>query len=181
MGSKSQASKSQADTNTSTALERDNVMQNGQMISDSIIIDPSDETMKAIVASFQSEFATLVSGNSASTQQFSALAGKVLDLADKTQIHMSDFGYNSLKSAYDFLNEQMAQGKYMLDLASNQVDHSYTLANQVVWSNSDTVNQALGLLGDVKTGDFTANLKSVTGMVMLFSLGAIYMAVRGRK
>lgn len=181
MGSKSQASNSSADSTTSTALSRDNVMQSGQMISESVIIDPSDTTMLALVSSFKSQFETLVASNRASTAEFQKLGQSVLDMADRNQIRMTDFGYKSLQTSVDFMTAQLEAGRYMIDFNAGLADQSYNLANKVVGNQSDAVDRAFGILSDVKTGDYSETLKSLTGSIMIFALLALYISLRARK
>jgi len=180
MGSKSQSSQSNADKTTSTALQRDNVLQTGTQIADSIVIDPSDVTMKAMIDSFKAQFETLVAGNAASTAEAAKLAKSVLDLADRNQVEMSQFGYNSLKSAIEFMDTQLEQGKFMLDFQGVLANESYNLAGKVVGQQGDTVDKALGILSNVKTGDFADTFKTLSGYVLMFTLAALYLSLRSK-
>lgn len=155
-------------------------MRDGQMISNSIIVDPSDTVMVEMMGNFKASFETLVSADKATTGDVLKLATTVLEMADKTQIKMSDFGYKALQQSVDFMKAQIEQGKYVMDFAGQAIGQSYDLAGKVVTSNSDTVDKAFSLLGDVKTGDFADTLKALSSYIMIFALGAIYLAGRRR-
>jgi hypothetical protein len=175
VASKSQATETQTDSNTNVVLDRDTVMRDGQMISESIIIDPSDATMQEIARQFQASFQLMLGQSRAGMQDMLGLARSLQESVDKNQIRMTEFGYQTLQASVEFMQTQLEQGKYVAELSDAASARAYDLAGAVVGNQNDTVARALEIVSEVETGDFTKNLQSLTGMIMIFALGAIYL------
>lgn len=179
MGSKSQAIDQTSTSTTNLALSRDAITESGTQILDSIIVDPSDEALKAMVGSLEADFRVLVSGQTANLQGIVELGQKVLDLADRGQVQMAGVAQNTLRASLDWMKEQVELGKYVVDFTQRSVDKSYDLAGRAIANNNDALARALDITADVKTGDFAATLKSITTIIAVFALGAIYLS-RGK-
>lgn len=175
MGSKSKATDTTNTSNTAVNVSRDAITESGTQILDSIIVDPSDETMKQLVSSFQANFEVLVSGNKAGMQQIIDLGTEVLGLADRNQIEMAGLAQTTLRTSLDWMKEQQEMGRYVIDFSTEAVEQSYDFAGKAQDQSNAALNRALDIAADVKTLDFTNTLKSISTLVMVFALGAIYM------
>lgn len=176
MGSKSNSTDQTTTTQTAINVSRDAMTESGTQILDSIIVDPSDETMKQLIASLNANFEVLMSGSKVGMQQVIDLGKDVLDLTDKNQIQMAGMAQASLRQSLDWMQEQQAAGKYVIDFASSAVDQSYDFSGKALEQSADALKRALDITADVKTGDFNDTLKSISTIVMIFALGAIYLA-----
>lgn len=176
VGSKSSAVDTNTTNNTSLQLSRDAITESGTQILDSIIVDPSDATMKALIASMEADFEVLVSGQKAGIGQLIDLGKEVLNLADKNQITMADMSQTTLRNSLAWMEEQQAMGRYVIDFSANTVKQSYDFAGDALSQNGAALKQALDIAADVKTGDFADTLKSISTAVMIFALVAIYIS-----
>lgn len=176
MGSKSNAVDTTTTNNTSLQLSRDAITESGTQILDSIIVDPSDATMKALIDSMQADFEVLVSGQKAGIAQIIDLGKTVLDMADKNQIELAGMAHATLRNSLDWMREQQAMGRYVIDFTADTVKQSYDFAGAALDQNGSALKQALDIAADVKTGDFADTLKSISTTVMIFALVAIYIS-----
>lgn len=180
MSSRSNSAQTNTPQTTTTVLNRDEVVRDGTLISGSIIVDPSDRVMSDLVGSLQANFRTLVQGQSAGTQDLANLARQVLTLVNKNQVQMGAMETQRLQAALDFMEKEIEQGRYIVDFASQAVNQSFGLANQALGNSNEGLQSALSLVADVKTGDFADTLKAMSGMIMVFSLAAIYLARKAK-
>lgn len=179
MGSKSNSTANNTTNQTAVSVSRDAMTQSGTQILDSIIVDPSDKTMQALIGSLDANFEVLMSGSKVNVQEVMDLGKQVLSLADKNQIQMAGVAQTTLRTSLDWMAEQQAMGKYVLDFSAEAVSQSYDFSGKALQQSSDALKRALDITADVKTGDFADTLKSISTLVMLFSLGAIYLSRKG--
>lgn len=179
MGSKSASVDTTTTTQTALNYSRDAMTDSGTQILDSIIVDPSDETMKSLIASLGANFEVLMSGSKVGMQQIIDMGKEVLGLADKNQIQMAGLAQTTLRTSLDWMQEQQAAGKYVIDFSADAVKQSYDFSGKALEQSNDALKRALDITADVKTGDFNNTLKSISAIVMIFALGAIYLSRRG--
>lgn len=160
-------------------MSRDAMLQEGNQILDSIVVDPSDEVMRDMIGQLGASFEVLMSGSRASMSDILGLGNHVLDLADRNQIEMSGMAQSTLRASVDWLEQMADQGKFVIDFAGAAVTQSYDFAGSVVDGNQSLAEKALSLAADVKTGDYSDTLKSIAAMTMLFALGALFIT-KGR-
>ncbi|QYZ71222.1 hypothetical protein [Neotabrizicola shimadae] len=161
-------------------MSRDAILQSGTQILDSVIVDPSDEVMKALIGQLGASFEVLMSGQRASMSDLLGLGRQVLDLADRNQIEMAGMAQSTLRASIDWMEQMVEQGKFVIDFASEALSTSYDFAGSVVDGNQTLAEKALALAADVKTGDYSDTLKSMAAMTMLFALGALFITKGSR-
>lgn len=180
MGSKSKASTTDQTTNTNKTevTDRRAIQQQGQQILDSVIVDNSDKVMLRAMEEVRIGFLDASERNQVSTRSFTELATRLLGMADKGQVQISEFGYKALDNARDQLEAMEAQGEFVLRLADVSNERAMSLADKVVATQAQAQRDALEIVSEAKTGDYADNLKTLAGMIMLFSLAALMITQR---
>lgn len=176
MSSKSNTTDATSPVTTTHILDRKAVQGQGQQILDSVIIDPSDEVSIAAMRALQAGFLDTTERNAGTVKSFLDMALDLLNLADRGQVQIAETGYRALTNARDNLETLENQGKFVIEFASDVSDASFDMVNRVAEFQAEAQREALQIVSDAKTGDFSASLKTLSGMVMIFALGAIYLA-----
>lgn len=176
MGSKSTTVDQTSTNTTAVSLSRDAITESGTQILDSVIIDPSDETMKALIGSLGANFEVLVSGQKAGLGSLLDMGSEVLDLVNRNLIGMETMAQNTLRQSVEWLKEQQEMGRNVIDLSANVADRGFDFAGNALDANSSALQRALDITADIKTGDFTDTLKSMTVIVTVFAAVAIWLA-----
>lgn len=181
MGSKSTSGTTDGTSNAATnnVQDRRAIQQQGQQILDSVVVDPSDKVMIAAIQELKAGFLDASERNTATVKTFLSMSTRLMELADKGQVQISQFGYQALRNSRDQLEAMERQGALTIKLADKTVSGAMSLAERVTGYQKDANREALEILADTKTGDYSDNLKSLSGMVMLFALAALYIARKG--
>lgn len=181
MGSKSSSvtEDKTSNVNKTEVTDRRAIQQRGQQILDSVIIDNDDKVMMRAMQELRVGFLDASERNSATVDTFQKLAEKLMGLADKGQVQISEFGYKALDNARDQLDAMEKQGEFVIRLADETTKGALSLADNVSAYQAQAQRDALEILSDAKTGDYSDSLKTLSGMVMLFSLVALYIAKKG--
>lgn len=176
MSSKSQTTDQTKAVSETNILDRKAVQGQGTQILDSVIYDPSDEVVKRAMDSLQAGLFDLTERNSVTVKSFLDMTMELMGLADKGQVQMSEFGYKALTNARDQLEAMENQGAFVIKMAEGTVDRSFDLASQVATFQAQAQRDAMEILGETRTADFSDNLKTLTAMVMLFALASLWLA-----
>lgn len=178
MGSKSS---SQASTKTETnnlALDQSSTVRDGLQILDSIIVDPSDKVMVKTIEQHKAAFEVLTTQGTIQLAEMLTLGSELLRLTDAQQIRMAAAQYHMLETGVRMLEEEMKLGKYVVDLVDLSANRTFDLAEKVHETSSDGLSQALALVGDVKSDTTSEMVKSVSTLMVVFGLGALYLTTR---
>jgi hypothetical protein len=171
MGSESSATEVTEDTTTNIAVDRRAVQESGSQILDSIIVDNSTETVKAAMQTLEASWRTMVQGNAMNLVEVAEIGGEILKYADKSQIKLEGVAYQTLKNGLKEFELMMRQGTLAVELAE-------TVATHAIDANTELSTNALDVVAEVATGDAADNLKVISLAVMVFAMGAIYLATR---
>ncbi len=175
MGSKSTTTDATSTTTQTTILDRKAVQQQGMQILDSVIVDPSDTVMVRAMENLRAGFLDASERNTTTVGNFMALAVQLLSLADKGQVRMNEFGYQALVNARNALEAMENTGALVVKLADAAIGDSFDLAEKVAAFQQQAQRDALEIVAETKTGDYSDSLKIISGMVMLFSLASLYI------
>lgn len=115
----------------------------------------------------------LTSANSITVSKMSGVVDRVLSYVNKNQVGINSFALQSLEQARADLRELAASGEMVIKLSSDTVGSAMTMAQGIADSQAKNQALALEILADTKTGDYQDVLKTVTGMVLSFSLVAL--------
>lgn len=159
------------DETTNVAIDRRAVMEQGTQILDSIIMDDSPESIKELMRGLEATWQTGVRGNSLNLMEIMDLGDEVLKMATKSQIGLDSAAHAALKNGMDQFEMMIRQGNMVVDLSDDLAERSMDLAD-------DTTSNALDIISEVKTADFSDSLKSLSFAIMAFALGAIYLTTR---
>lgn len=171
MSSTSNATEVTEDHTKNTAIDRRAVQESGQQVIDSIIVDQSPQVVRDTMETLLSSWESMVFGNALNLQEVSALGGQILKYADKSQIQMSQVAYQTLSNGLDEFELMMRQGTRTLEVVED-------ISTYAIEANSDISSEALNVVAEVATGDAADNLKVISMAVMVFALGAIYLATK---
>lgn len=174
-------SSSDAETNTETnnlALDARTTNGTGTQIIDSIIVDPSDEVMIATIREHTAVFDVLMTNSTIQLIELLDLGKTVLSLADNQQIRMEEAGYLMLDQGVRMLELQRQQGKYVINFVEHATTLTFDLAGQVAGGSDERLEQALDLVAEVKTGGYASTLETVSTLMIIFGLGALYLTTR---
>lgn len=145
---------------------------------DSAIIGADDQVIKAALEGIKANFQVLTSSSSGTVSDVLGMASRVLEYADKGQIRLETFAYNTLKGYRDTLEQMQRQGQSVLEFADAQSARAMQLAGAAQQDQSRALQDALSIVAETKTGDFTQNLTTISALVMGFALAALYIAKR---
>lgn len=148
------------DETTNVAIDRRAVLDSGTQIVDSVIFDSAPEEIQSMMTAFIASWETMVSANTFNLVELTDMGGQVLDLARRNQIQMTETTENMLESVLGSLDANIRQGALVIGVAEETIEQSFDLSSD-----------ALDIVAEVKTGDFT----SISYAVMAFALIAIYM------
>lgn len=148
------------DETTNVAIDRRAVLEEGTQIVDSIVYDSAPEEIQSMMNAFVASWQAMASSNTFNLHELTDMGQRVLDLAQRNQIQMAETSETMLENVLGVLDTQMRQGTLVIGLAEETVEQSFELSGD-----------ALDIVADVKTGDFT----SISYAVMGFALIAIYM------
>lgn len=155
------------------------MQQQGQQILDSIISSADDKVVGAALAEIKVMFDNMLRGNSASTAQLLTMADKLATMVSKNQLDISQWGMNALEGARSDLRALQNSGEFLLKIADETVGQAMTMAQSVARDQAAAQAQALQIVAEAKTGDYTDSLQNLSAMVMGFALLAL-MIVKGR-
>jgi len=175
MGSKSSSTKQTTSNTTNMALDRSTTVRDGTAILDSIIVDPSDEVMKAAMSELRAGFQVMTGNSTFQISEVAGLAKKLLGLIDTAQVSTTDLGYQQLGYALDFLDASQESGALVFSMTEEIVSQSFDFASENQNLSNGLTENALEIVADVKTSDFSSTVKSVTTLVLLFGLGGLYL------
>lgn len=105
-----------------------------------------------------------------------SIATRVLGFADQGQIRLETFAYNTLRQYRDTLEQMQRQGQNVLEFADAQAARAMQLAGSAQQDQSRALQEALSIVAETKTGDFSQNLTTLSALVMGFALAALYIA-----
>ncbi|WJS83884.1 hypothetical protein [Paracoccus sp. TOH] len=175
MGSKSKASSSTNSTTTTNVMDRRAVMQQGQQILDSIVVANDDKVVKAALSQMSIMVDSLSRGNTASVQQLANMVDRALNFINKGQADITRFGMEALEGARKDLRGMMDKGEYIIKLSNDTVGKAMTMAERVANDQAENQRQALEIIAETKTGDFTDTLQNLSISIMGFALLALYI------
>lgn len=175
MGSKSQTTDKTSSKTETTVIDRKAVQEQGQQILDSLIIANDDKVVKAALAEVRMTLDNLTQGNSVTVDKMAALTNNVLSLINKGQADISRFGLEALEKARAQLKQLNDSGDMIIRLSSDTVGKAMSMAERVAQDQAKSQAQALEIIAETKTGDYSDTLKQVSGMVMMFTLAALYI------
>jgi len=171
MGSSSQSA---TDTETNNlALDKSATLGEGQQILDSVIIDPSDKVMISAFNKLEAGFQVLTSNSTLQMGDMIGLAEELMTLTENQSVRMDNAAAMQLKSGLDYLKVQQEGGKYVIELADHTTEQAFGLAKGIAANNSDLSSQALDLVKDIKTSDYTQTLKTLAVYMGIFGLAAM--------
>lgn len=176
MGSKAKSVDKTTDTNKTSVVDRRAIQEQGNQILDSIIIDPSDQSLLEVMNTFRASFQTLTSSNNLSVGELMELAESLFDKIQKGQLSMNDFGFRMLETARSQMLAAQNQGEFVLRIADSTTKSAMSLAQQVLQEQGDNQRIALDILAETKTGDYADTLTYTITAVMVFALAALYIA-----
>lgn len=179
MGSKSSTTDKTSSSTETTVIDRKAVQQQGQQILDSLIIANDDKVVKAALSEVRATLANLTNGNSITVAKMESLVNNVLSMVNKGQADISRFGLEALEKARSELRALNASGNMVIQLSTETVGKAMTMAERVAQDQAKNQQAALEILADAKTGDYSDTLKQVSGMVMVFTLVALWI-VKGK-
>lgn len=175
MGSKSNSTDKTTDTTVTRVEDRRAIMERGNQILDSVIVDPSDKTLKETVDMFRASFGQLLSNNSVSLIELSRLADRVYERAQNGQIKMQDFAFKALENARDQMLQTLNQGALIVELSDRTTNAAMTMAQRVIQDQAQNQRAALEIVAEAKSGDTTETMKYTLTAVMFFALAVLYM------
>lgn len=160
------------------AIDQSATVGEGVQILDSIVVSSDAPLVKAVVDKHAAAFEVLTKQSTIQLEELLYLGTEVLDLAKDGQISMADQQYHMLETGVKMLQDQREQGKYVIDFVDGATNHAFNLAQSVSSNQNDTVTRALDIVADVKTGDYSDTLKSVTTLMAVFALGAMWLVTK---
>lgn len=163
MGSKSETPTTTKSENTLT--DRRVVQQEGMQIIDSIMNDNSPAVIDAALKHHVAAFETMMRSDSLNLLELTSMGRSVLEMANKSQINISDKAQETLEAGLDSFEGMLKQGTLTLEIVDDITGRAF-----------DSTDRALELVADVKTGDFADLSKTV----MVFALVALYITTRNR-
>lgn len=178
MGSKSKSTDKASQTTETTVIDRKAVQQQGQQILDSVIVSNDDKVITAAMQAARAQLETVLDANTASLDKLTDIADLVLDFVNKGQVEISKFGLEALETARQQMADAAAQGTYVVKIADGAIDGAMSMAQQVARDQAQSQRDVLEILAATKTGDYSGLTKELTGMVMIFALGALYLLKR---
>lgn len=181
MGSESQSATTTSTTTNNLAMDYSSTNGDGLQILDSIVVDPSDKVMIETINQQKAAFEVMMSNSTVQLGEMLTMGSEILKLADSQQIRLEGANYQILESGVRMLQDQMAAGKYVIDLVDLSANRTFDLADNVATRQADGLEQALALVGDVKTETTSELVKSVSAFMVIFGLGALYMITRNRE
>lgn len=173
MGSKSNSTDQTSSNTKTTVIDRKAVQQQGQQILDSVITAADDKVIAAGMAGVAVNFKNLLAGNAVTVQQLKGLADTVLSYVNKSQVDISAFGLQALEGARATLLQLENSGSHLIDIADMSIGKAMTMAEQIARDQSSANRQALEIVADTKTGDFTDLTKYLSVAIMGFALLAL--------
>ncbi|WP_444462089.1 hypothetical protein [Rhodobacter capsulatus] len=176
MSSRSRTTDASASTTSTNILDRRATQQSGLQILDSAIIGADDQVIRATLEGLRANFQVLTSSNSATVSDVMSIATRVLGFADQGQIRLETFAYNTLRQYRDTLEQMQRQGQNVLEFADAQAARAMQLAGSAQQDQSRALQEALSIVAETKTGDFSQNLTTLSALVMGFALAALYIA-----
>jgi len=161
----SKSSEKVVTSNKQDIADNRNIIQSGQQIVDSIVMDNSPEVVEAALRPILSAWRTMVKSQDLNIAELGSMAGKVISMAERSQINISKTAMETLRIGAENLDLMMSQNRYYLDVSEGISDRAF-----------DQSDSALELVADIKTGDFADLSKSI----MLFALLALYITQRNK-
>lgn len=178
MGSDSKSSSSTTTETNNLALDRSSTMRDGQQILDSIVVDPSDDVLKDTIASHEAAFEVLTKNSTFQLDELLDMGSDILDLADRSQIRLEGQAYAQLREGMKMLEAERKQGKYLIDLTDEIQSNTFDLAGEVASGNDRRLEQALGIVANVKDADPVQAAASMAFLMTVLALGAIYLTTK---
>ncbi len=123
-------------------------------------------------------FDVMTSENTIQLDHLLSLGKDVLKYADNASLSLNEGMYHILDTSVRQLEAQMAQGAYVIDFVDNSANRTFDLAGSVAGANDDRLEQALDLVAEVKTEGYAQTLETVSTLMVIFGLGALWLTTR---
>ncbi|MEM7243383.1 MAG: hypothetical protein AAF429_14475 [Pseudomonadota bacterium] len=163
------SSREQVDTDTTNyALDRRVVLESGQAIVDSVIASTDDEVVTAALQPTLASWESMANSGRLNLIEVIDMANELIEQIDKSQLNISAAAEANLRAGREMFEDMLQANRLTVELVDDIQDRSFDLSEN-----------ALDIVADVKTGDFSELSKTI----MLFALAAMAMSFyyNGRK